>query len=154
MYNISQFLLFMIIIYCNVTISVCLFFCISIPTNLQVSLSVLQPDCVWSVCEKYPLISLCFIFAVTHFKNMMFFGLLTNAIKRNSAICRKMHLKEKKHKKPMPQERGNKSPLEGVKEDEDMFRHRIESLPGNRPNSKSQFTMQFIIIYFSCYSVT
>lgn len=56
-----------------------------------------------------------------------------------------MHMEGEEQQNSSLQKRGNKSFLDRVKEDEGMFRHRIESLPGKRPNSKCYFTVQMYI---------
>ncbi|MCJ8729943.1 hypothetical protein PDJAM_G00112220 [Pangasius djambal] len=65
---------------------------------------------------------------------MIFAGLITHTLKQKPALSGKMHSDGEEQQKPILQQRGNKSLLDRMKEDKDMFRHRIESLPGNRPN--------------------
>ncbi|KAF4080111.1 hypothetical protein AMELA_G00166720 [Ameiurus melas] len=67
---------------------------------------------------------------------MIFCGVIKHTLRQSPAVCGKMQTEAEEQQKLIFQKRGNKSLLERVKEDEDMFRHRIESLPGKRPNMK------------------
>lgn len=57
------------------------------------------------------------------------------AVLQNPAKSTKMPLEREEQQKPIHRKGGQNSVLGRVKVDEDIFRHRIESLPGNRPNS-------------------
>lgn len=72
----------------------------------------------------------------SHFTQVWDTFCIAHAVLQNPAIGTKMPLERENPQKPILQKGEQNSVLERVKEDGDMFRHRIESLPGNRPNSK------------------
>lgn len=69
---------------------------------------------------------------------MIFSSLVTRTLKQTPPNCAKMHTEVEQMKPPTP----TRGKIALLKAEEDMFRHRIESLPGNRPNSKCNFPLQ------------
>ncbi|KAG7326805.1 hypothetical protein KOW79_010206 [Hemibagrus wyckioides] len=74
--------------------------------------------------------------SLQHCKIMIFSGLVTRTPKPNPPICAKMHREVEQKKSPTPQAPTPRGKIALLKAEEDMFRHRIKSLPGNRPNMK------------------